>query len=389
MAIAFCGFALGWALLTSGCVTSDQTTAAGDPHTRGIRSAPSSLAGSIRSTAPVGPQLGTFVAQWVAQPDKTLQLERFSEQDGRPLAKVATLPQYARGSVSGPYRASDGALWLTATKGPRYRSNVVGGDPAPRSCRGAAIRLDPKIGATQKVFSVPSSQLIGDVVPSPNRQAVAFVSGGCASYLDDHIVIRTLQGKRQVTIGTGAAPCHGLGAPSWSPDSSAVVFPYAPAARRNGGPGIPRGVCPSPRSAELAILPADRSSQIKRADLVFAPKGCGYADAAYDTAGIAAIQTCGEGADQPGQDNGPAYFVQLDSARHVATRVALKPGANPATLSINPQSGQILITEYQNPRHHPPARPASEFIWTFDGEGLRLVHHFVNQGAGVPSNSTW
>jgi len=102
-----------------------------------------------------------------------------------------------------------------------------------------------------------------------------------------------------------------------------------------------------------------------------ASHGCGYTYAAFDPEGIAAIESCGQGADRTGQGSGGAYLVQLDVAHHVTARVALEPGANPATLSVDSQGGQILITEYQNPQYRASARPASDWIWAFDGKSLR------------------
>jgi len=389
VALTFCGVLALLAVLGAGCGAHSKSRASEVPGPPALRNARSSLAHEIRSIASVGPQAGTFVAQWIAGRHKTLQLERLSARDGLPLGRVATLPQYPRASVTGPYRASDGSLWLTATRGPRYRSNVAGGDPAPRSCGGVAVRLDPTTGATQQALSAPRSELISDVVPSPDGRSIAFESGGCATYLDSHLVIRDISDGKQFTIGTKAAPCHGLGPPSWSADSSTLLFLYAPAARGVKGLGGNSGLCPSPKLGKLAIVAADHPSQIRPGDLMSASHGCGYTYAAFDPEGIAAIESCGQGADRTGQGSGGAYLVQLDVARHVTARVALEPGANPATLSVDSQGGQILITEYQNPQYRASARPASDWIWAFDGKSLRLVRHYVNPSRGHPSNSTW
>jgi hypothetical protein len=333
---------------------------------------------TVTATGRVGPRPGTFVAQWAS--GGFTGVEQFSARSGRPIGPVASVPSSA--DASGPVRAEDGALWLTVTTGPDYRNDTAGGDPAPDSCDGEVERLDPRTSATQVELAAPRSILIGEAVPSPDGRRIAFLAGGCAaSYFDAHIVVRDLTSRRQLSIGAAAARCHAVSAVSWSPDGSRLVFAYAPA-NPAAGPPPPQGTCTEPEAGELAVVPASRpTAQISRADLTPARSGCEYDSAVFDSLGVAAIETCGP----PGY-LGSAHVVQLDRRMRRQGSATLVPGADGATISIDPRTGQMLISEYEIPQDTPSGQPEND-IWTFDGRRVHLIRTYTTAD-GDPTDAT-
>ena len=319
-----------------------------------------------------------FLSLWQPPHDSKTVLEEFSLSDGRPVRQLASLPEDA----SGPHTGPEGTVWLTMSTGPRERNNTAGGDPAPNSCSGSVVRLDLPTRESKTVLSFPSSQLVDDVVPNPSGQLLAMLAGTCdRSYFNQHLLVKDLRSGQEWTIGADAAPCHALYTPSWSPDGSKLVFAYGPANSSERLPETPRsglgkGVCTQNRPGEVAVVPAERSSQLSSARLIPPPKGCSYQAAVFDRQGIAAVEGCEQGTPRAyaglGDYQGDAYLVQLNGRGRTVLRLALRRESNITRLASDPSAGLVFVSEGQGEN----TRPAFDWVWTFDGHRLRAVGHY-------------
>jgi len=219
-----------------------------------------------------------FLSVWQPAHASANVLEEFSLNTGRRVRQLARLPE----DVSDPHTGPDSMAWLTLSTGPRDRNNTAGGDPAPNSCSGRVVRLDLATGESQTVLSFPSSKLVGGAVPNPSGRRLVMLAGTCdRSYFNEHLLAKDLRSAQEWTIGADAAPCHALSTPSWSSNGSKLVFAYGPANSSERLPETPsndlgKGVCTQNRPGEVAVVPAERSSQFSSARLIPPPKGCSY-----------------------------------------------------------------------------------------------------------------
>jgi hypothetical protein len=326
---------------------------------------------AIRVLGAVAPQAGTFVGRSV-DPAPNAQgasvIERYSLKTGRPLGAVASLPTWAS-EITGPYRARDGSLWVTLTIGPRYRNNTSGGDPAPDSCGGRVVRIAPNGGRVTVVATVPSSLLILDAAPTANGNEIVYTARSCTTASSGYLVVRDLHTGRQSSIGAGGPACASPGAASWSSDGNRLAAPWVIAAP--GRFGCPVGL------AQLAVVPANRTSELSATELTSAPPRCEYRAAAFDRTGIATIEACGV-FDPP--LFGPAYLVQLDRSHRVAARIPLEPIQNGVSISADPRTDHVLLEETYSPK---PLAPSSRIrIWTYDGHHIRRIGTYTNPYGG-------
>jgi len=309
---------------------------------------------------------GTFVAISVVGTGQP-HLERFSLPSGRPLGQI-------RGAPSGPQLLSSvvsnsGQIWVATTSGPRLRDGTVGGDPAPNSCRSSILELTRGANRPTRIWRFGGSELVGDAAPNPAGDRVAYLESSCPDSFDDsHIVIRSLRGGPQLTIGSDAAPCHWMSAPSWSPTGSHLTFTFAPSSLAAGATPLVEGDCPAWHLGELAVAGTARSSTVSQVQLTAAPSGCGYTASAFDAWGIAAVEACGY------DGLGPAYLVQLSELLTPTATIALQPGSDSTSLSVTGGGQLVLVDEYQAPPAGGPAGPARDRLSLFNGVGLRVIH---------------
>ena len=309
-----------------------------------------------------------FFAQWQhVQLSMQSTLEAFSLADGHPMGAVTMLPACTN-PISGPFRARDGAFWYVVSTGPRLRSDLAGGDPAPNSCSGTLIRLNPTTRTQTVEWKAPASELIDAPVPSPDGKEVAYLAGGCdTSYFNMHIEVRNLATGHEWAIGGSATPCHGLSEPSWSADGSKLLFTFAPSVLSPNTTFVPHGGCEAPAPGELAIVPSNQPAEITAQDLTAASPGCGYQYAVFDHEGIAASEACGE------NDLGPAYLVQLDAHLVAITRVQLPSGGG-TTLAADPMGKFVLVDAHEGEQSK-NGQEVGPYDWieVFDGHQLRLI----------------
>lgn len=349
-------------------------------------SAPS-VVGTARAPAP---RRGTFLSLWPACGcGRRTVLEQFALSDGRRLGALARVTG-SPNSVSDPHVGADGDVWLTLASGPRYRSGVAGGDPAPDSCSGRVVRFDPTTQTTATVLTLPSSTLVSDAVPSPNRRLVVMPGGGCStSFFNEHLIVRDLATGKQWAIGADAAPCHALFDAAWSPDSTQLVFPYGPSILSPHTHFVPAGTCEAPRVSRLVVVSASHAPSVGSWKLIKADDSCSYMAATFDRTGIAAIEGCTR-AHPPGDPNDPnggnAYLVQLNSRRHIVLRLPLARGFDGGDIATNPQTGTVLVSEYQGANQ---GIPVFDWVWAFNGHGLRTVRRFANEDAATVIAEPW
>lgn len=122
-------------------------------------------------------------------------------------------------------------------------------------------------------------------------------------------------------------------------------------------------------------MSAGTSSQLSAHTAVIPPpSGCTYLSAVFDREGTAALEGCSEGA-RHGLSGlaktylGNAYLVQLNNRREVVLRVPLKLGPDSGTLAAIPGSAWVLVSENQ-------ARTATDWVWEFNGQRLRLIKRY-------------
>ncbi len=295
--------------------------------------------------------------------------DQVSVRDGRVLGVAVRTPPATAANVSLPHRAADGALWLTASTGPRDASPFTGphtcpagGCPTkPDSCGGIVARVDPVTHRTRTEFVPPPSVLVRDAVPDRESRRIAYVERKCGNTsFNAYVLVRDLVSKRKWTIGAGGR-CHGfVGPPSWSADGSKILFTYPPPGRLPAVP-LPQGACQQWRPGEIAIVPAQRTGRISRSELTPARRGCGYDAASYDRTGVIAIEVCGP--IDPSHDT--ASLVQLNPKLRPVSRTSLPAEPNGTSVSVNARTGKVLVYEFHG--HF------SADVWIYADHHLRRV----------------
>jgi len=381
-AVATVAAAISLAACTTAATTPPTSPASAHPHT----STTPRLSGTIVSV-PI--TTSHFFAIWNTAPDHTPVVEEFSAVTGKPIRQVARLPGASGSGWAGHLvQAQDGWIWFSESRGPRYRSDTAGGDPAPNSCSGAAVEFDPATGKEIVVFRTPRSVWFGAAVPSPNGRYVAYETGPCArSYFNAHIEVRDLRSGRQWSIGEDARVCHDLSSVTWTPDSARLVFGFGPSALGSTQlAGMGYGVCAESKQDELANVSALRPASMHSVSLTPAPAGCSYVEAAPDAWGVLALEACGDA----GGDLGRDAIVQLNARLSVIGRWRLPPQADGTSLSVNPNGRLVLIDEYEAPIHQGLRTVQQQMDWIelFSGSRLHLVRRVLD-GSDSISEAVW
>lgn len=307
-------------------------------------------------------------------------VEMFSASTGQPLGAVPGLPTGSQ--LQSLQVSSTGAIWVTASRGPRDRNGTLGGDPAPNSCSSSVVTLATPGAQPQKVWTFPSSQWVGDAVPSPSGRRVAYLSASCASsFADAHVVLRSRRGDIRLTLGSNAITCHVLSTPFWSPNGQEVTFTYSASSLTAASPPPIPGDCPEWHPGELAVVGTGKSTGTHGFRLLAASAGCGFRTSAFDRWGLVAIETCGY------MELGPAYLEQFSPRLRLERRVPLMPGSDPTSLSVSPGGEFVLVDEYQAPSTSGPALPW-DWVWIFNWSGLRLVRRYPDVRYGL-SQASW
>jgi hypothetical protein len=111
----------------------------------------------------------------------------------------------------------------------------------------------------------------------------------------------------------------------------------------------------------------------------------------FDRWGIAALEGCAKGSPQGGFPQstyaGNAYLVQLTAdGRRRMLRLHLKRGSDIGTLSTDPLSGSVLVSENQGANQ---GFLTYDWLWTFDGRRLRAVGRYPNESAPSVTAEGW
>jgi hypothetical protein len=329
-----------------------------------------------------------FYAIWsVGPPSAEPVIEEFSAETGRPIREVARLRDSSGWGSGDLVQGSGGWIWYSESKGPRERSKANGGDPAPNSCAGAAIKLNPATGQTSVVFRTPPSVWFSGAVPSPTGRYVVYETGQCnRSYFNAHFVVRDLVTGREWEIGADAAICHSFSLPAWA-SGGKLVFGYAPSEVRKGQSNkYGYGFCLAPGQPELARVAALSSASIRSATLTRAPSSCGYLQAVPDAWGVLALEACALGGAGPANDLGATSLVQLNGRFEVTGRWKLPFGQDGTSLSVSPNGQLVLVDEYEAPSHM--VRQPTDWVEVFNGSGLRLVTRVLDAKESI-SDAVW
>lgn len=355
----------------------------------------SSDGGSGRHAAPHAPSVrvhltrpGQFIAvrfapkgQRGSGPDGFIEVAVSSVRTGAVLRRL--LPGSRDGmTVEGLSVDRSGNLWITYSRGPVYRSDTMGGDPKPRSCRNEIAILHASTGRLSVFLRTADNVLIGGAAVSPAGRLLAYSESGCATgYFNSYLRITNLGTGRSWSIGHGLARCHFITAPAWALDGRALLVVYAPHAGRpyTGPQGSCAGIGPE-RLVELS--PAAQPGLDGQG--FSAGRGCQITSVAPAIGGGAlAIKACG------GQDDisGPARLLILDAHFRQLRQVTLGRCTDGNELSTG-QSGRIvLISAYLF--CNPPGRPGPiTRLWSYNRGKLRLITS-VPGGTLAISFMTW
>lgn len=342
---------------------------------------------------PTAPRAGTFLSLSPACGCGAHNvLAQFSLRTGRRLGTLAELAVGgAAGNVSDPHVGPGGNVWLTSSTGPLCSNDTAGCGPVPDSCTGSVIRYDPQTLRVTTAVSAPASQLLVDAVPSPRAGRVAMLTAtNCAkSFFDQHIVVRDLGSGREWSIGADARRCHSISSPAWSREGSRLMFVYGPSHASRSVEVGPGGVCSSPGFGRLVVVAADHSSSARSWKLIEADPRCSYLAAAFDPAGIAAVEGCVKGApadDGPDPGSGDAFLVQLSRRDRVVARFQLARGFNEGDVATDWRTGAVLVSEYQAANQ---GIPVYDWVWALHGGTLGLVHRYANEDAPTVVAEPW
>lgn len=266
-------------------------------------------------------------------------------------------------------------MLLTFTRGPVCA--VTGYMECPTlisdSCRNTVQSVAPGQTSPAVLFTVPGSQTIGEVVPSPDgTRAVLSMAPCTANVGTTGLFIRDLASGRATPVTTSNNPCDGFGRAAWNSAGTKLVFVFA---RAYGPPsaGI-TSFCPGARN-RLAIASLKGSSASRSRTLLAPDRGCVFGSASFDRDGIAATEGCKRGSphDAPATSTGYAFLLQFNRHNRVARRVALKRGLEESLVATEPSTGDALVTQDQPANN---GSPEDDWVWTFDGTRLDTISHY-------------
>ncbi len=203
------------------------------------------------------------------------------------------------------------------------------------------------------------------------------------SYMSMHLLAINLKTGAEWTVGSEATACHDLRAPAWSANSSEwwcptdprICQPYHPGARPRG-----RGRILAPQPAGLAVVKAGSSSEFSPTALIEPASGCSYESAVFDSEGILAVEGCSEDSppfpDIPSPISGQAYLVQLTATGEVVRQLPLALGSNPGTVTSDPETGKILVTDDQAGGPQDKDESEGDWVWEYHHGSLRLIKRY-------------
>ena len=142
-------------------------------------------------------------------------------------------PVYDGMRAVGAAVSRDGNVWVTYSKGPAVSQVGFGPEsPKPDSCANAVVEWNLQ-GATPRpaVFTrTGDNVLLGQAVPSPNGQLLAYTEHPCnINGVGVYLRVTDMSSKRSWTIGQRLPGCHVLTTPAWSASGTQLVEGYAAA----------------------------------------------------------------------------------------------------------------------------------------------------------------
>jgi hypothetical protein len=339
------------------------------------------------------PRSGSFVSLWPACAcGRRTLLEQFSLSDGRRLGAFGRVwNDHGRLGVSDPHPTRGGSLLLTFSAGPRCAGSGRSHGPCfpvKNSCGGRAVRIDPRSGTVSELLRFPSSRLVEDAIPSPEGRQVVLIGGPCGLEARKYLTVRDLASGRQWTLGANLPRCTWLGPEAaWSPDSSHLIFPYAPVTRR---PPRNPTFCVGTRLPGLVVARADRTSTSRSWKVIHADHRCGFLYGVFDPQGILGVEGCdyGQGRGSPGDPHlGDAFLVQLAGPdHHVIRRLELKRGFDGGSVVEDPRTGTVLISESQADNN---GVKSYNWVWAYAKGKLRLIRRYPGPDASVVDAQPW
>lgn len=247
--------------------------------------------------------------------------------DGRSGEHVRDLLHFDDGPqphLAGFSRSADGDVLYAAGRGPRYRSGVMNGDPAPGSCGGQVHRIDAKTGRDILLLSVGEDWTVRQPVLSSDGKTLAYLTQPCTDAFAEVVALRDLSSGEERRI---SVPRTSAGSVRWSTSGESLVFTviYPEQSSASDVPGY-------------VVVPADAEGVQPATAVRRAPDpGCVVQSAVFSPAGLQLIEGC------PNTVTGPARLVQLTQDGAVTWREDTGLCPNGLTAAYGPQ-GRLLVT---------------------------------------------
>jgi hypothetical protein len=243
--------------------------------------------------------------------------------------------------VASVARLDSSHLLVTYAKGPRFRSNVAGGDPEPGSCGGEVDRVDVSSRRIMTLWAFPASTRLQHAQPSPDGRSVALLDGPCVpSYFNSHVEVTDLRGHIRASLGAKLPRCHGLGSVTWTGDGKQLLALYAPASDAEPYSGSD-GTCSEPQPAGLVTLDPAHSRPDLPAPTRPALRTCTLtAASAASGGGVFEVQACGRDA-----LSAPVDLVRLAAGGAEQGRWHLDHCGNGTEMAVSSE-GDVAISGY-------------------------------------------
>jgi len=268
----------------------------------------------------------------------------------------------------------DGTVWVTYSKGPAVTQ--MGFGPAfskPATCGNEVVKWNLQAATPHATVYQRSGDnvLLGQAVPSPDGQLVAYTEQPCElTSRGVYLRVTAISSGKNWTIGQGLLGCHILTTPAWSADGTQLLEGYA-AANQPYGTDVSE-FCTGPGTERLLRLAAT-TAQPGVSGQVTSPDGNCQVEsvAALAGGGALALQSCGRSPDYA--RDFAALLVVAAGGQHRQT-ISLGGCSAAGQLAGDSSGGSVLVTATVDctPTAARPPRITDD-LWDYSGGRLRLV----------------
>jgi hypothetical protein len=266
----------------------------------------------------------------------------------------------------------DGNVWATYSKGPAIVPDGFGPTIfSPDTCGDAVVEWNLQ-GSTPRATVYQRSGdnvLLGQAVPSPNGQLLAYTEQPCnINGTGVYLRVTDVSSKRSWTIGQALPGCHILSTPAWSADGTQLLEGYAAAnLPYNAGADF----CTGPQTERLLRLDA-LAAQPGAAGQVTSPDGNCQVNSVAGLAGgsTLVLEGCGRSQDYA-LDFGALLVVGPDGRHQRTIRFGACSGGR--QLAGDASGGSVLIAGTTDCDPASARSRLTSDLWDYSGGRLRLI----------------